>query len=257
MRKYLNIYKEFIRTSTSEATSFRLNFILQNIMNACFMMTFFLISSFIFDHIEHIGVWNKMEFFFFLSFVFALDQTHYLMFSYNFWQFSEDVLTGKLDFHLLKPVSILFIIFSRQLAIPGITTALGAYIAMIYFGIQLDISLLSWLMIIPLMVLSMAFLVSLEIIIAMLNFVTVEGAGINQMRLQIQHFCRWPDFIYKNPIRLTIIPFLIITSFPVRFLLNNGDWLRVIYMCFTALLLFFIIYFLWPKMLNLYQSPSS
>ena len=257
MKKYFSIYQEYFKTSLSETLSFRLNFSLQVLMNLCFMGTFFFTANFIFNHIESIGFWNKTEFFFFLSFAFAVDQIHYLIFSHNFWGFSEDVRLGLFDFHLLKPVSSLMIVFTRYVAIPALVTVCFSLFLIIYFGSKLSLPIWSWLALPFGLLLSLFFLVGLEIFISMFNFVSVEGTGINQIRLQIQHFCRWPDFIYKNPIRLFLLPFLLITSCPVRFLLNNTYWSWFLIMILGTLVLWVGLFIFWFQSIRFYESPSS
>ena len=255
--KYLSIYKEFFKTSLNQGLSFRTNFTLQSIMNILFIGVYFFTSFFIFDHIEHIGLWNETEFLFFLAFVFAVDQTHFLIFSFNFWEFSDNVRLGTLDFHLLKPAHSLFIILLRNLAISGIFTVLLTYSLVIYFGIQLDLSLLTWLSLPFCLFLSLFLLLGIEVLISLFNFFTVEGMGTNQLRLQVQQLCRWPDFIYKNPARLWLFPFLAITSIPIRWVLDITYWSWLVAMFFGVILLWSFILFLWPKALRLYESPSS
>lgn len=255
--KYFALYREFFKTSLSEELSFRANFILQTLMNISFIGVYFFTSIFIFDHIEHIGLWNKQEFLLFLSFVFAVDQTHYLMFSFNFWMFSDDVRMGNLDFHLLKPFPSLFIILLKRLAIPGIVTVLLSYTLLIYFGIQSGLSLLAWLSLPICLLASLLLLLGFEVLISIFNFWTVEGMGVNQVRLQLQHLCRWPDFIYKNPGRLWLLPFLAITSIPIRWVLDLSYWAWFSIMLVGISLLWTGIIFLWPKTLRFYESPSS
>ncbi len=257
MNKYFSIYKEYFKTSLSEVISFRLNFSLQVIMNICFLGTFFFTASFIFNYIEYIGFWNKIEFFFFLSFLFMLDQIHYVAFSHNFWQFSEDVRLGNFDFHLLKPVSSLFIVFTRELAISGLVTIVFSFILFVYFGWKIDLTILSWLSLPLCLFVSLFLLLGIEVLISIFNFITIEGAGINQTRIQLQQLCRWPDFIYKNPVRLFMIPALAITSFPVRFLLDNSYWSWFAFMIIGTLILWIFIYWLWLKSIKLYESSSS
>lgn len=257
INKYLSLYKEFFKTSLSEELSFRANFTLQSLMNVSFIGVYFFTSFFIFDHIEHIGLWNEKEFLLFLSFVFAVDQTHYLVFSFNFWKFSDDVRLGHLDFHLLKPAPSLFIVLLRRLAVPGIFTALLTYLLVVYFGSQVGLSLLAWLSLPFCLLLSLSLLLGVEVLISLFNFFTVEGMGVNQARLQIQQLCRWPDFIYKNPARLWLLPFLAVTSIPVRWILDLHYWTWLIIMIFGSILLWSFILFLWPKALNFYESPSS
>ena len=255
--KYLSLYKEFFKTSLSEELSFRINFILQTIMNISFIGVFFFTSLFIFDHIEHIGLWNEKEFLFFLSFAFAVDQTHYLFFSFNFWVFSEDIRLGKLDFHLLKPFPSLFVVLFRRLAIPGIFTICLTYSMLIYFGLQLGLSPLTWLSIPFCLLLSLFLLLGIEVLISLFNFFTIEGVGIHQTRLQIQQLCRWPDFIYKNPARLFLFPFLAITSIPVRWILDFSYWTWFLLMLCGVVLLWLLVCLLWTKALSFYESPSS
>ena len=258
LRRYFLIYREFFKTSLSMEMSFRMNFTLQNFMNLAFLCSAFLTAGFIFDHIESIGFWNRIEFFFFLSFVFAVDQTHYFLFSANFWEFSEDVQMGNLDFHLLKPVSSLFIVFTRTVAVPGAVTALISYILVVYFGWKAELSLLAWLTLPLCLLMALALLVGLEVLISLLNFFTVAGHGVNQIRIQIQHFCRWPDFIYKNPLRRLMLPFLAITSIPSRWMLEFRYWDWMLMMFLGTGALWALILLIWPRALSaLYESPSS
>ena len=255
--KYLSIYREFFKTSLSEELSFRANFTLQSLMNVSFIGMFFFTSIFIFDHIEHIGLWNETEFLLFLSFALAVDQTHYLIFAANFWTFSEDVRLGKLDFHLLSPVHSLFIVLLRVIAVPGLLTVILTYSMVIYFGIHVGLNPLAWLSLPFCLLLSLSLLVGIETLISLFNFFTIEGRGINQARLQLQQFCRWPDFIYKNPARLWLLPLLAITSIPARWLMDVSYWTWLISMFLGVILLWSIVLFLWTKALNFYESPSS
>ena len=255
--KYVFLYREFFKTSLSRELSFRSNFLIQSLMNISFIAMYFFTSLFLFNHIEHIGPWNKTEFLFFIAFVFAVDQTHYLFFSFNFWEFSEDVLLGTLDFHLLKPFHSLFTVLFRTAAIPGIFTICVSYSLLIYFGILSDLNLLTWLSLPFCILLSVLFLLGIEVLISLLNFFTVEGMGINQLRLQVQHFCRWPDFIYKNPGRVWLLPFLIINSIPVRWIFDFSYWSWMAWMFCGLIFLWSLVFFLWPKALSCYESPSS
>ncbi len=255
--KYLSIYREFFKTSLSEELSFRANFTLQSLMNVLLIGVYFFTSIFIFDHVEHIGLWGEKEFLFFLAFVFAVDQTHYLIFAANFWEFSEKIRLGNLDFYLLKPVPSLFIILMRNLAVPGLFTVGLTYFMLVYFGIQLNFSLLVWFSLPFCLLLSLSLLLGIEVLISLCNFFTVEGLGINQARLQVQQLTRWPDFIYKNPARIWLFPFLAVTSIPVRWLLSISYWQWLVFMFFGVILLWSLIFYVWPRALRFYESPSS
>lgn len=258
VKKYLSLYKEFLKTSLAEELSFRLNFLIQSFMNISFIGMYFFSSLFIFNHVNAIGLWQKDEFLFFLSFALLLDQIHYFLLSFNFWIFSDNIKTGSFDFVLLKPASPLFITFFRRLAVPGIFTILISFFVLLYFGLKLDLSLWVWLSLPFCLLLSLALLFGIEVIISLLNFITIEGLGVNQIRLQVQQLSRWPDFIYKNPARLFLMPFLAITSIPVRWILDMSYWSWFLAMAVaSSVLWFFILFWIWPSGLKMYESASS
>ena len=242
----------------SEDLSFRENFVLQSLMNSCFIGVYFFTSIFIFNHVEQIGLWNKDQFLFFLSFALFIDQLHYFIFAFNFWIFSDDVRLGAFDFTLLKPVSSLFITYFKRLSTPGVFTILITFSMLVYFGIKLDLSLWMWLSLPFCAVLSLSLLLAIEVLISLFNFFTIEGIGINQARLQVQQIYRWPDFIYRGSVRLFLFPFLAITSIPVRYLLDFSYWTWLAFLALAVCLFWYIIiFFIWPKALNFYESASS
>lgn len=258
MKKYLQVYIEFFKTSLVQDLSFRANFLLHCLMNICFMAVYFFTSFFIFNHVEQIGLWKKEEFLFFISFALLVDQIHFFMLSFNFWIFSDHIRTGYFDFVLLKPISSIFFTFFNRIAIPGVFTILAALSSVIYFGSRLDLSLGVWISLPLCLFSSLALLLGIEVIISLLNFFTIQGFGVNQFRLQVQQLTRWPDFIYKNPARFLLVPFLAITSVPVRWILNFNYWFWFVLMLIGAFLgWFLIISWLWPRALKLYESASS
>jgi len=258
IKKHSLIYREFFKTSFAEELSFRLNFLIQSFMNLSFIGVYFFSSFFIFNHVELIGLWQKEEFLFFLSFALLLDQVHYLLLSFNFWIFSDNIRTGHFDFVLLKPVSTLFITFFSRLAVPGIFTVFISLLTLFYFGLKLDLSLWIWLSLPFCLFLAMSLLFGLEVLISLLNFITIEGLGVNQIRLQIQQLSRWPDFIYKPTTRFFLMPFLAISSIPVRWILDMSYWSWLLTMAVaTSFLWILIVFWIWPRGLRMYESASS
>ena len=251
------IYREFFKTSLSQAMSFRFDFLLQSLMNMSFMIIYYSSAFFIFNYVEKIGLWDKDQFFVFLSFVFVINQTHQFFFSFNFWQFSEDIRLGNLDFHLLKPFPLLFTVLLRTTAVGSFFTLLLTYGLFIYFGIKADLSVLSWILMPFSVLIALSLMLGLEVLISLINFFTIEGGAVNQIRIQVQHLQRWPDFIYKRNYLLFIFPFVAVTSVPVRSMLDFSFLSWFFLMSLGAILLWTLIVFFWPRFLVFYKSPSS
>ena len=119
---------------------------------------------------------------------------------------------------------------------------------------------MQWLMIPLLVVLALTLLVSIEILISMSMFWTIESFGINFLRMQLQQLSRWPDFIFKNMARKVftyLVPVLLVGSVPVKVLLGEQPLTLLLSMVAATLVFWPLIYFFWRLGLRKYESASS
>lgn len=260
IKRYASIYQSFISQCFTEAMSFRTHFILLMVMDLLFYLSVYGSVEFIFNHVSSIGPWGYHEFMFFISFMVAIDHLHMTFISESFWMLSRDIRTGDLDFILLKPVASLFPVFFRFIR-PG--TLLNGFVPwafLIYFGMQLNLGLISWLCL-PLLIISgLTLTTAIGILISMSMFWTIESFGINFLRMQLQQLSRWPDFIYQSVSRRIfsfILPILLVGSTPIKFLIDNQSWPDLIIMHMFIALVFIAIGYLWKWGLRSYDSASS
>ncbi len=260
MKKYFEIYKQFISSCFAESTSYRLNFWLLIIMDIILYLIAFFTVDFIYDHLGTIGQWNRDNFLFFISFILCVNHLHMTFVSENFWEFSFHLRNGTFDFILLKPISPIFNVFFRIMRPSTIWNFLLLWPLLIYYGLKSDLSILSWISLPFLVLCGFALMVALELILASFNFWIIDGWGTNFLRMQFQSLSRWPDFVFVNPFKRIFsffMPFLIIGSGPVQFLLDNSNWVYLIYMIFSFIGSVIVFRFIWNKGLNQYESASS
>ena len=180
--------------------------------------------------------------------------------SENFWIFSLTLRTGTLDFILLKPISTIFSTYLRHIRPGSFANILTTLAVVIYYGIQVDLSVLSWFLLPVAILLGLILATSLDMVISTSMFWMLEGVGINFLRMQFQEFARWPDFIYGSLTRrllTTFLPILLIGSAPVRFLFDHGDWLPLLGLAIAILVVWILLNIVWNIGLNLYESASS
>jgi len=260
IKKYGKVYLEFISHCFSEAMSYRLHFVLLIIMDLMFYISLLGSVDFIFRHVSTIGPWGRTEFMFFISFIIAIDHLHMTFISESFWNLSSDIRTGKLDFVLLKPIGSLFQIFFRFIRPATLVNIFVPWSLIIYYGSQLDLSIIAWFSLPFLVLLGLTLLTSIEILISMSMFWTIESFGINFLRMQLQQLSRWPDFVYQFYARKffsLVIPVLLIGSAPVKFLLDQSHWQLLLLMLFITLVCWLLIGFFWKRGLRFYESASS
>ena len=260
MKTYLNVYKKFFETSLAEASSFRTSFILIMLMDLIFYFTTLSSVSFIYDHVSTIGPWSKNQLMFFIAFMLTMDHLHMTVISENFWELSVKIRTGTLDFDILRPLSSLFSVFLRYVRTSSMINTPLVWGMLIYFGIQVGLSWTQWLMIPPFIILGFVLFVLIEICISVAMFWTIEGWGINFLRMQFQQLARWPHFIYSyfpRKILTIIIPVLLVGSGPVSFIYDVNQYQLLLGLLVAILIFSFITKSLWRYGLDKYDSPSS
>lgn len=257
---YFSVYKKFVSTSVSEATSFRTSFILMVFMDMFFFLSALLTVDFIYDHVATIGDWKRPQLMFFISFMLCVDHLHMLLLSHSFWRFSDDLKTGNLDFTLLRPLSSIFIVFLRYFKPSSIPNSFLTTGTMIYFGMENGFTFFQWLMLPFLIILAFILLALLEFVISCAMFWLVEGLGINFLRMQMQQVSRWPDFIYgyfTKKLLTFALPVLLIGSGPVHFLFNPSHWEWIVGLIVACILTYKVLIYIWNKGLDHYDSASS
>lgn len=257
---YFKLYRQFLNVSFSEGLSFRTSFILLILMDIFFYLSSFATVSFIYDHIETIGPWDRDHLMFFIAFMIAIDHFHMTFLSESFWHLSRHIKQGDLDYILLRPAHSIFSVFFRHIRPSSMFNTPLVWGALIYFGMQIPLSLDQWILLPFLLLLAFTLLAVLEILISTAMFWVKEGMGINFLRMQMQALSRWPEFIYQNIYRrifLFFFPILLIGSAPIHFLYDYSRWDLMLLMIFLLLLFIKILFWTWNIALNRYESASS
>jgi ABC-2 type transport system permease protein len=257
---YARLYRGYISVCAAQALSFRLHFLLLIIVDLFFYASSFGTVSFIFGHVDAIGPWNRHEFLFFVAFILAVDQLHMSLFTMAFWEFSADLRLGRLDFWLVKPANIIFIVFFRHIRFATLLLVPLVWSVLIYLGLQLHLSITDWIILPGLVLTALTLLVTIEICLSAAMFWTIESVGINFLRMQIQSVGRWPDFVYQYLFRkifTVFVPILLVASTPVHVLLDSKPMYSLLVLAGVIVALWGVIGLLWRAGLHQYESASS
>ena len=260
IKQYFKVYGKFVAVSSAVNMSFRTNFFLLILVDMTFYAGITFGVSSIFDHVSTIGPWNRDQLLFFLFFMLTIDAIHMTVISTAFWEFSEEIKTGQLDYVLIKPLNSIFVTFFRWFRPSGVLGICATTTILIILGQKIQLSLGAWLLLLPLIILSFFMLIIIEFIISISMFWTVEGMGINFLRMELQRLSRWPEFIY-NPLSrrvLTVaLPILLIGSAPVHFLYDHGNYKLLVGMFIALGSSLWVLSKLWIRGIRRYDSASS
>ena len=257
---YLAVLKQQFLNSLAKLMSFRVSFILTVLCDIAAFVTFYCTTDFIFLHVTSIGGWTREHFLFFIFWMQSVSCIHSAIAAPNFWNFATEVRNGNLDFRLLRPLGSLFDVFTaitRPISLLMLPVGIGF---VIHYGIALHVSIWGWIASPFLWILSFVLLALLEILISMGLLWTNGGDGVNYIRIHMQQFERWPDFVYPRPVRLLftrVLPFLAVGTFPVRAVLGSGEWWEIPFLVLMTVVVWRLIGKVWMLGLRRYESASS
>lgn len=260
IRPYITVLHQQFLNSFAKVMAFRVSMLLGATVEVAVFLTFYLTASFLFNHVDEIGPWRRVEFMFFTFWYLTVMSTHNAFLAPNFWNFSLEIRTGNLDFRLLRPLGSLFDVFTaiqRPTSIMMLPIHIGL---LIFYGLQVPLSPVSWALLPALLLISFALVALIEMAIVMTVFWTKSGEGINFIRMQSQQFQRWPDFMFPERIRQvfsSVIPILLANSFPVQFALNNKEWPKIAITLVAVVFFWWIVRLMWREGLKRYESASS
>lgn len=257
---YLRVYRAFIAMSFAQAMSFRLHFTLVCIMDLLFVATAILPAEILFNSFPSLGPWSREEFMFFVAFMLAVEQLHMTFIGEGFWEMSDDIRTGNLDYKLLRPIGSLFVVVFSHIRAGTFFNFVVPWGFLIYYGGSLSLTPMHWLLLPVLIIAAFALQVMLEILIAIGMFWVIDGTSLNFVRMQLQTISKWPDFLYRSYFRrffTIIIPILLIGSAPVHFLISTPLTHLILPFIISLLVLPIIISYAWRIGLRKYESASS
>ena len=233
MLRYLRLYLYFLRFSFSRAMEFRLDFFFRVGMDALWYTVHLVFFNVLYLHTESFGSLTYDQVLVFVGAVFVADAVHMTMFSNNLWMLPEYVNRGDVDYHLVRPVSSLFILSLRDfaansflnllMAIGVLVWALARYpdpigpatiatfVGMLAAGIFLSYAL-NMLFIIPV-------------------FWLHSPGGLREIWWSIHSFANRPHRIYTGIVRrlfVTAMPLAFIVSYPVESLFTGTEGGRVL-----------------------------
>jgi ABC-2 type transport system permease protein len=261
LRKYLQIFKAFLKASAIAEAEFRLNFVMRIVNDVIWYAAQIFTFEVLFMHTQRIGSWNIHQTRVFLGVLFIVDAFYMIFLQENLDRFSEKVRKGELDLLLTKPVNSQFMVSFQRVSV----SCLGNLtIAIIWFVRSLmNLEDFSWgraLWIFLLIPCGFAILYSVRFVMSALSVVLIRAENIQFVWYQFYRLGMRPDSIYLRWLQiilLTIIPVGLIASVPARAILDPPEFWVYAWSLIAAPLSVWLSNKFWQFVLTRYQSASS
>lgn len=264
INKYFKMYRIFFKYSIIRGTTYRVNFILELLIEIGYQSTILLFFSVLYSNIKQVGGWSYYEVLFLLG-INVISQQFFIsiIYFFNLRELPERIKDGEIDFTLLKPIHSLF---NLTLATPYfaglVILPLGFYLMAIAAShLQSHISLLSLFLGAILTISGLIIAYSIAVIIVSLAFKYLNAQRLPQIAENIIYtYTHNPHQVYQGvlkPIFYFILPIVFVSSIPASTVIRQIEWGKVILSLTIATIFLLITVRFWNIMIKNYTSASS
>lgn len=260
--RYLRLYVHFMKFSVMQAMQFRFDFFYRIIMDAAFYLTSILFFKIIFTQTNGLVGWTEPQVMIFVSGFLLMDAIQMTIFNNGMWMIPVLVNKGELDYYLLRPISSLFFLTTREFAMNSLINMAMAISIMIWAFMRYPdplsaIKIMSYIF----LILTGCYLYfSIRVLTVLPVFWTHNGRGLEVIFWTVEKFAERPHMIYKGWIQkilLTIIPFALVCSVPAKVLFDSNSWGLMAYCLAVTIIFHFVVRMAWARGLREYSSASS
>ena len=262
MGRYLRLYGAFVRFAFGRAVQFRLDFWFRVLMDVLWYAQYLFFFDVLYAQSPTIGGWTREQGFVFTGALFVVDALQMTVFANNLWAIPQLINGGDLDYHLVRPVSSMFMASLRDFSVNSFLNLLMAIGVLVY-------ALASYSQPLPVLhVVVFALLllagVGVHYVLHMISvipvFWTQSGSGFRELFWTIDPAMARPVDVYRGWVRrilTTVLPLAIIVSFPCRALFEGPSVSLIAHVLAVAAVGLAVTAFLWRRGLRVYGSASS
>lgn len=261
--RYFALYGALWRNSVVREMSFKTNFLLWIVVEILWFCLQLAFIAVIYRHTNRIATWSQWEVVMLMGASQFIQQLFGAFFLSNCTQISELIRTGRLDFMLLLPVNIRFLVSLRQVDLGGFFNAATGLAVMAYAGYKLQLSPTPAQFLGFILLCGSAVLIhySLLFMLASISFWTVRAQGIVWGYYSLFNIARLPDAAFHGLFKTfftLVVPMLLVANVPVKVLLQKLDspWELALLVLMSALCLA-LSELVWRTALRRYASASS
>ncbi|WP_394823065.1 ABC transporter permease [Pendulispora albinea] len=260
--RYLRLLGIQLHASTLLGMQYRLDFVLDGIIEIFWAMTAILPLVVAFHTRAQIAGWSFGESLLVVGWFTLLAGVLEGVISPSLSNVVEHIRKGTLDFVLLKPADAQFLVCTARLQPWRAVNVVSAIVIFVYAFHQMN-RVPSWLglaMALVLLVASTAVLFSLGVLTVCAAFYVVRVDNLTQLFVSIFDAARWPSSVFRGALRFVftfVIPLALMTTYPAQALLDQLPLPTFVASLFGAASFVAASRAVWSRSLGKYTSASS
>ena len=262
MLRYLSLWGSFFQNSLTRDMEFKANFLGGLFIDMVYYVIQFFFFSIIYSYVEALGIFTREDVMLFLIVTFLADTIYMFFFSGNIFNLNRWMVSGDLDFFLLKPVHSQYMVSFRYVKSYALVSLiiLSSLLTVQILSYSNPISLLNILAFTFSLFLGILLWYCVDFLIASTCFWVKNFSVAGWLSHEILKFSLRPDSIYTGLMRkilFSFLPMVLIASIPTRNLLYGPDLRYLVWQLFIVIFFLCFSRIVWKKGLLQYESASS
>ena len=260
--RYIRLYFYFLQFSLSKAMQFRFDFTLRIFMDLVFYIVNILFFKIIFLHTPGLAGLSESQMMVFVGSFLTLDAFIMTFLANNIWWLPIYINRGDLDYYLLRPVSTLFFMSLRDIAVNSFVNLVMALGILIYAFANCEevVPLINYFTYGFFMLVGVVLYYCVRMLFIIPVFWSHSSRGLDEVFWGIEQTMQRPVDIFTGKFKTfltTIIPLGVIVSYPVKMLWITNPMPLALYMLMLVIIFFVIFRILWSWGIKNYSSASS
>lgn len=262
MSHYLKIFQRYARNGLMSQLEYRFEVLAWSVNNMLWLLLAILSINLTFGQVKSIAGWSQNEVLLLVLTSSLFDSLLWIFVFPSLDRFVDLVYKGTMDFYLLKPVNIRFLVSTSQVEIDNTPRALVAIVLIVSVLNKLPGGLTLW----PLLHFGLLLVIGLVIFYNLFFIVSTSSILFTNLFNMEDFFStildvgRFPVYIFNSGWRLLfvyLIPTAYIATFPVQALLGRASLSMVIFGAGLVVVSFAVSQWFWGFALRHYTSASS
>jgi ABC-2 type transport system permease protein len=256
------MYGALVRFSVSKALEFRFDFFFRFIMDCVYYAVTIGFFKILYLHAPTLGGWREDQTLIFLAIALVIDGVYMTMIARNIWELPNLINKGELDYHIVRPTFSLFFPLFKNFELASLMNVVVGLVFFTYaaFNFQEELTVFNMLLCFLLGLVGLMIYVCLRLFSVLPVFWTQSALGFHMLFEALANITERPEVIFRGVshfILVTVMPFLVVTSFPARAIFGEVGILDIFHALVVLVFLILLVAVIWNKGIKIYSSASS
>ncbi|MFC1613572.1 ABC transporter permease, partial [Patescibacteria group bacterium] len=239
--------------------AYRLNFFIFFFTVTLHLAVYLIFIKIIYGHVTSIAGWDLYHSLLIIASAMIIEALCWIT-CRMMLNIGKDVVNGNMDFHIVKPIDIQFLVSVNILDPEDISRFVLGLIVLFYALNNIKVSIVDFILYIFLLILAFIITYSILTIVATISFFVIDARAMHMVSMRILQISQYPTDIYTGIMKTVfsfIIPIAFIATVPAKVLSGWWNWTLVAQSFLLAIIFFYVSRKFFLFGLSRYSSASS